>query len=109
YATSERQTVRRGAVRLSAEAPSAADVERLGGFLWGGTGTSVNASAVPEAVLPGQASVASASSTPDPGGAEGGGIWLWTGIGVGAGALALAAVGGAAVAALLTLGGEEPE
>lgn len=103
YSTNERQTVRRGAVRLLGEAPSATDIERLGGFLWGGASGSVDASAVPEAVLPGQA-VAGASL-----GDEGlGSALLWTGVGVGAGVLALTAVGGAA-AALILLAGDGPE
>lgn len=112
YSTSERQTVRRGAVRLTSAAPSAEDIERLGAFLWSGDGLSVDPSAVPQSVLPGDAG-AVATREPEGGGAvdddEGlGGALLWTGVGVGAGALVLGAVGAGAIAAL-ALSGDAPQ
>lgn len=102
YSTSERQTVRRGAVRLSSDAPSADDIERLGAFLWSGDALSVDPSAVPRSVLPGDESPrvgeAGAAGAGEDDGL--GGALLWTGVGVGAGALVLGAVGAGVIAAL---------
>lgn len=94
-----RQAARRGAVRLSQDAPSEEDVARLSGFLWSGDGVSLDATAVPQTVLPSEVEerVASAETSNEEERDEPGPL-LWAGIGVGAGAVVLGAVAAGALA-----------
>lgn len=114
YSTRSRQTVRRGAVRLSADAPTDEDIAHLASFLWRGDGMAIDPSAVPSAVLPSRSTGGVAAlEKDDPALAEEEGDLvtsplLWAGFGIGAGALVV--VGGVAAGALafLALASEEP-
>ncbi len=103
-----RQTVRRGAVRLAAAAPSDDDIARLGGFLWSGEGGTLDPAAVPASVLPGgSASEAAATSSAATEGDMG--VLLWTGLGIGAGALVVGALSAGAIAALALSSASPPD